>query len=100
MELSIRREELVRGLHLLQGVRERPEVVPLLSHVLVDPAEDGVALTATDMGVGLRIVLPAEVRTGGAIMLDARKLYEIARQATAEEVVLTSAQTPWVDLLT
>ena len=99
MEVSIRREDLVRGLHLVQGVVERRNTLPILSNVLVEPAEGGIALTATDMEVGLRGLVPAQMKKKGSVTLNARKLYEIAREVTAEEVTLKSAQVGWVDLL-
>jgi len=99
MEFTVRREDLVRGLYLVQGVVERRNTLPILSNVLVEPAGEGIALTATDMEVGLRGVVVAEVRKKGAVTLNARKLYEIVREVTAEEVVLKSAQAGWVEVL-
>ena len=60
MELSVGREELVRGLHLVQGVVERRTTLPILPNVLLEPSSDGLALTATDMQVGLRNVILLE----------------------------------------
>jgi len=99
MELSIQREDLVRGLHLVQGVVERRNTLPILANVLLEPAEGGLAFSATDMEVGLRGLVPAQVKRKGSVTLNARKLYEIAREAAAEEVVLRSAQAGWVEVL-
>src|SRR5881409_1560656 len=99
MEVTVRREDLVRGLHLAQGVVERRNTLPILSNVLIEPAGEGIALTATDTEVGLRRLVTAEVRKKGAVTLNARKLYEITREVSAEEVVLKSAQAGWVEVL-
>jgi DNA polymerase-3 subunit beta len=99
MEVSLRRDDLVRGLHLVQGVVERRNTLPILANVLIEPAEDGIALTATDMEVGLRGLVPAQMKKKGTVTLNARKLYEIAREVTGEEVVLKSTQAGWVDVL-
>lgn len=99
MEVSVRREDLARGLHLVQGVVERRNTLPILANVLVEPAEGGIALTATDMEVGLRSLVPAQVKKKGAVTLNARKLYEIVREVTAEEIVLKSTQAGWVELI-
>src|SRR5215470_12880337 len=99
MEVSIRREDLARGLYLVQGVVERRNTLPILSNVLVEPAEGGMALTATDMEVGLRGLVPAQMKKKGSVTLNARKLYEIVREVTTEEVTLKSAQAGWVDLV-
>jgi DNA polymerase III subunit beta len=99
MEVTIRREDLVKGLHLVQGVVERRNTLPILANVLLEPAPEGITLTATDMEVGLRGHAPAQVKKKGSITLNARKLYEIAREVTAEEVVLKVAQAGWVEVL-
>src|SRR5581483_11101560 len=99
MEVTIRRDDLMRGLHLVQGVIERRNPLPILANVLIEPSEAGIALTATDMEVGVRAHVPADVKRKGTVTLNARKLYEIAREVTSEEVVLRSAQAGWVDLL-
>src|SRR5262249_61343418 len=99
MEVSIRREDLVRGLYLVQGVVERRNTLPILSNVLVEPAEGGMALTATDMEVGLRGLVPAQMKKKGSVTLNARKLYEIVREVTTEEVTLKSAQAGGGDAL-
>jgi len=99
MDVSIRREDLTRGLYLVQGVVERRSTVPILANVLFEPAEGGVSLTATDMEVGLRVRVPAEVKKKGAVTVNARKLYEISREVTAEELVLKASAAGWVDVL-
>ncbi|HLY37627.1 MAG TPA: DNA polymerase III subunit beta [Candidatus Binatia bacterium] len=99
MEVSIKREDLVKGLHLVQGVVERRNTLPILANVLIEPAPEGIALTATDMEVGLRALVPAAVKKKGAVTLNARKLYEIAREVPGDEVVLKEAQAGWVDLV-
>jgi DNA polymerase-3 subunit beta len=99
MDVSVKREDLVRGLYLVQGVVERRNTLPILSNVLLEPAEEGVALTATDQEIGLRGLVPAQVKRKGSVTLNARKLYEIAREVTAPEVVLRTAQAGWVDVV-
>src|SRR5437773_11970114 len=99
MEVTVRREDLVRGLHLVQGVVERRNTLPILANVLIEPAAEGVALTATDTEVGLRALVPGAVKKKAAVTLNARKLYEIAREIPGEEIVLKASQAGWVDVL-
>src|SRR5712691_11510514 len=99
MEFTVRREDLVRGLYLVQGVVERRNTVPILANVLIESVEGGVALTATDMEVGLRDVVAAQVKKKGSVTVNARKLYEIAREVAADDIVLKAQQSGWVDVL-
>ncbi len=99
MEVSVKREELVRGLYLVQGVVERRTTQPILAHVLIEPADGGLALVATDMEVGLRCLIPAQTKKKGSTTLNARKLYEIAREVSADDIILRSSTEGWVDVL-
>jgi DNA polymerase-3 subunit beta len=99
MEFSVKRADLVHGLQLVQGVVERRSTLPILAHVLIEPAEDGLALMATDMEVGLRTRVPGVVKTKGILTVGARKLYEIAREIAAEEMTIRTVSAGWVEVL-
>ena len=98
MEISVKREDLLHGLYLVQGVVERRTPQPVLAHVLIESDESHVAFSATDMEVGLRCRVPATIKKGGAVTANARKLYEIAREVTADEVTLKASAAGWIDL--
>ena len=99
MDVSIKREDLLRSLYLVQGVVERRTTQPILAHVLIEPGDEGIALSATDMEVGLRCQLPATARTKGSTTLNARKLYEIVREVSSDEIELRSRNEGWVDVV-
>src|SRR5262249_37247220 len=98
MEATLKREDLVRGLHLVQGVVERRSTLPILLNVHIEPCEEGVALTATDTEVGLRVRVRAQTTRKAAITLSARKLYEITRELTTPEVTIRAATAGWVEV--
>jgi len=98
MEISIKREDLLHGLYLVQGVVERRTPQPVLANVLIETDGDLVGMSATDMEIGLRCRVPAKVKSGGAVTANARKLYEIARELTSDEVTLKASATGWLDL--
>lgn len=99
MDVSVKREDLLRSLYLVQGVVERRTTQPILAHVLIEPGDDGIALSATDMEVGLRCQLPATARKKGPTTLNARKLYEIVREVSSDEITLRSSTEGWVDVV-
>ena len=57
MEISIKREDLLHGLYLVQGVVERRNTQPILAHVLIEPGDGGIALVGDRHGG--RAPLPA-----------------------------------------
>lgn len=99
MEIKVKREHLLRGLYMVQGVVERRSPQPILAHVLIEQEEGGVALTATDLEIGLRGHVEASVKKAGPITVNARKLYEIVREVGGDEVVLKAAGGGWVEVL-
>ena len=99
MEINIKREDLLHGLYLVQGVVERRTPQPVLGHVLVESQKDHIALSATDNEVGVRCVVPATVKQPGTVTANARKMYEIARELTGDLVTLKAGAVGWVDVL-
>ena len=93
MELSVRRTELLRELQLFQGIVERKNTIPILANILVEGEKGAgeIKLVATDLEVGLRSRCAAEVTTGGALTLPAKKLYEIVRALPETEIRITQS---------
>jgi DNA polymerase-3 subunit beta len=98
MELAIDRTALLGGLSLVQGIVERRNTVPILGHVLIESKNGIVKLSATDLEVGLRTSLDCRESAGGTITLNARKIFEIVREAGSEEVNLKSLEGDWIEL--
>ncbi|HUY17941.1 MAG TPA: DNA polymerase III subunit beta [Candidatus Binataceae bacterium] len=98
MELSIDRTSLLNGLALVQGIVERRNTVPILGHVMIEAEGGSLNLSATDLEVGIRTALACRSNGGGTITLNARKIFEIVREAGGEEVSLKSLDNDWVEL--
>lgn len=88
MHIRVERDAFVEALGPVQGVVEAKKTLPILSHLLLEASADGVWLFGTDLDVGIRRGLPAEVVKPGTIALSAKKLYEIARELPTAPVEL------------
>src|SRR6202166_2576676 len=97
MGLSIERASLLSGLGLVQGIVERRTTVPILGHVLIEPNGNGLNLSATDLEVGIRTQVACSGKEK-SLTLNARKLFEIVREAEGDEVALTTLDGDWVEL--
>ena len=86
MEFEIERAEFLEGLRLTQGVVERRNTLPILSNALIEPAEGGVSILATDLDVGVRRACKAKVKGSGAITVNARKLFELVKEMTGNSI--------------
>jgi DNA polymerase III subunit beta len=80
MRIRVERDAFVEALAPVQSVVEVKKALPILSHVLLDAESDHVSLFGTDLDVGLRRQVSAEILEPGAITLSAKKLYEIAKE--------------------
>ncbi|HVR06938.1 MAG TPA: DNA polymerase III subunit beta [Thermoanaerobaculia bacterium] len=98
MEIRLKRSDFLGELIPMQGIVERKTTIPVLSHLLLnarDPREsnDGkLHLAATDLDVSLTSRCEAEIREGGAIAVQAKKLIEIIRSLSAPEVLLVQEE--------
>jgi DNA polymerase-3 subunit beta len=88
MHIRVERDAFVDALGPVQGVVEAKKTLPILSHLLLEASPDGVFLFGTDLDVGIRRGLTAEVIRPGAVALSAKKLYEIARELPEAPVEL------------
>jgi DNA polymerase-3 subunit beta len=88
MEIRLNRSEFLGELVPMQGIVERKTTIPILSHLLLTAREDKIHLAATDLDVSLTSWCEAEVKSEGGIAVQAKKLVEIIRSLTGEEVLL------------
>jgi DNA polymerase-3 subunit beta len=86
MHIRVDRDAFVDALGPVQGVVEAKKTLPILSHVLLEVGADGVWLFGTDLDVGLRRGVAAEVLAPGTVAVSAKKLYEIARELPSAPV--------------
>jgi DNA polymerase-3 subunit beta len=88
MHIKISRDELYSGVGPIQAVVETKRSLPILSHLLLEASSNRLSIFGTDLDVGVRKRLDAEVLKEGSIALSARKLYEIIRELPAATVEL------------
>lgn len=79
MKFKINREHFVTGLQQVLNVVGTRATMPILSNVLIQ-AEDGqLSLTTTNLDLGIRCRIQADIATPGGITLPVRKLATIVR---------------------
>jgi DNA polymerase III subunit beta len=98
MEIIVRKNDLVKELHLVQGIVERKNSIPILSNVLAEAQGGQVRISATDLDVSLRGGCPAQVVKEGSITLGAKKLYEIARALPESDVQIKVLPDSWATI--
>lgn len=88
MKVSAAREELLAQLQTVSRVASTRGAIQALSGVQIVAAGGAVELRATDMEVGLRVPLPAQVEREGSVVLPARLLVDVVRSLSGPTVAL------------
>lgn len=88
MKLSLSTGELLAQLQTATRVASSRASVQALSGVMISAEADQAVLLATDMEVGLRVPLAAEVLQPGSAVLPARLVLEVVRSLPGETVTL------------
>ncbi len=96
--VNIARDDLLNGLASLQNITAKKGTIAILSNVLITTGNDLVELTCTDLEIGLRCRLPAEVLSPGSITLPCKKLFEIVREAGCDHIHIEEKDKSWVQV--
>jgi DNA polymerase-3 subunit beta len=99
MEFSISKSALQKELGFVQGVVEKKNTIPVLSNILIESVgENTLRITGTDLDVTIRCETEAEIKTPGAICVQARKLFDIARLLPEATVNFQKEENDWVSV--
>lgn len=79
MNINFDRDLFLNELYYLQGVAGAKQLIPILSHLLIEAVPGKITMRATDLDVTVTTECEAVVREGDSICLPARKLAEIVK---------------------
>jgi len=98
MLFTIGKNQIQRELHLIQGVIEKKNTIPILSNLLIETEADHIKMVATDLEVGLRCKSEATVNKEGAVTISAKKLYEIVRALPESDIKFEKIDNNWISI--
>ena len=99
MEFVIKQSVLKEELGIVQGIVEKKSTIPVLSNILIESVgENAIRFVGTDLDVTIRCDAEAEIKTPGAMCVQARKLFDIVRLLEADDVHFTKEENEWVKL--
>src|SRR5437667_1783040 len=98
MQFVMARGALQKELAFVQGVVERKNTIPVLANILIESAgEVAIRICGTDLDVTIRCDADAEeIQSQGAICVQARKLFDIARLLPDAPVRFRKEENEWV----
>ena len=90
MRLETQKEVLLNGIQIVQNVITPKAALPILSHILIETQQNGLRLTATDLGVGISCVIPVDIQEQGAITIPAKRFGDIIRELPGDKVSINT----------
>jgi len=95
---NIAREDLLRAIGGQQNITSKKGTLAILSNVLVEVENNQIVFTGTDLEIGLKQTVPAEVFETGVLTLPAKKLFEVARESGSAIISFKEEEKNWVEI--
>ena len=95
---NVDREDFLRAIGSQQNITNKKGTLAILSNVLVEVDEGMIILTGTDLEIGLKQKVAAEVFEKGILTLPAKKLFELARESNSPSITFKENEQNWVDI--
>jgi DNA polymerase III subunit beta len=92
----VNKNDLLEGLNSLQNITNKKGTLAILSNVLVSTVNGGLNITGTDLEVGLKLFVPAEIKDEGSLTLPSKKIFEIVRESGSESITIEETENSWV----
>ncbi len=96
LNCTVNKNDLLEGLNSLQNITNKKGTLAILSNVLISTANNGLSLTGTDLEVGLRLFVPAEIHDEGTLTLPSKKIFEIVRESGSDTISIEETENSWV----
>ncbi len=98
MRLTVEKEKLLKMLARVQGIADKKSSMAILSTVLLETTENGIELSATDLEIGFKGYIEAEIKEQGSLAIPARKFYEIVKEFPLETIYLEEKEAQWLTI--
>ena len=80
MEFQVNKDHFANGLQQVLNIVGMKASMPVLTNVLIKTIEEGLCLTTTNLELGIRCQIKAQVKVKGSITLPVRKLHTIIKE--------------------
>ena len=91
MKFKINRDHFSNGLAQVLNVVGSKAAMPILSNVLIEAEKDHISLTTTNLDLGIRCKIKAEVKESGTVTLPVKRLATIVRELPNVDVSFDSS---------
>lgn len=86
MKFQIEKNIFLKTLQKVQGIVEKRNTMPILANILIKARHGKIEIMATDLEISIKDLCDAVVTKEGSITINARKLFEIIKEAPEDKV--------------
>ncbi len=97
-EFNIGRDDLLKAISTQQNIANKRGTLAILANVLIEVKSDHIIFTGTDLEIGLKQTVPAEVIETGVLTLPAKKLFELVRESGSAIISFKELEKNWVEI--
>ncbi len=95
---NIAREDLLQAIAAHQNITNKKGNMAILANVLMEVANNEIVFTGTDLEIGLKKSVPAEVFETGVLTVPSKKLFELARESASNIITFKEEDKNWIDI--
>ncbi len=95
---NIARDDLLKAAGNQQNITNKKRTLAILANILLEVKQDHIVFTGTDLDIGLKQTIAAEVLEQGVLTLPAKKLYELARESASPTLSFQEEEKNWVTI--
>jgi len=95
LSINVSKEDFLPALNSLQSITGKKGTMAILANVLIHTQENFIELIATDLEVGIKKNVAAEILSPGSLTLPAKILYEIVRESGSENIKIEEKDKKW-----
>lgn len=98
MKIKVAKEELLKGIQVVQNVVSSKATLPILSNILVETKGTHIKLNTTDLDLGISCEILGDVLEEGAITIPAKRFSDIVRELPQGETTVSAKKNYQIDI--
>lgn len=95
LSIIVSKEDFLPALNSLQSITGKKGTMAILANILIQTHDNFIELIATDLEVGMKKSVAAEIVSPGSITLPSKILYEIVKESGSDSIKIEERDKNW-----
>ena len=95
LSINVSKEDFLPALNSLQSITGKKGTMAVLANVLIQTQDNFIEIIATDLEVGIKKSVAAEIISQGSLTLPSKILYEIVRESGSDTIKIEEKEKNW-----